>query len=56
MSGSMVASFPGLVESLVHTDRIMIVFTVMNHPLTYYLYRDILVAKTCGKIIRSPAW
>ena len=29
-----VALVPGSVESLVHTDHILIIFIVMNHPLT----------------------
>ena len=31
------ASFQGSVESLVHTDHILIMFITMNRPLTYYL-------------------
>ena len=50
------ASFPGSVgslESVVHTDHILITFIMMNHPLTYYLSVTHCGGKTYGKIIGS---
>ena len=37
LSHCIIASFPGSGESLVHTDRILIIFIAMNRPLMYYL-------------------
>ena len=43
----------GSLESVVHTDHILITFIMMNHPLTYYLSVTHCGGKTYGKIIGS---